>query len=115
MSLENLDSIAVIGSIAPTGKDRLYAKVWKRKAGVLDPVLTLALREGVYLTALPEAYLAGSTDLVVAPLSSSMDLSAPLRVPDVSSLKVQGPKPASKEQLAMAESLLSEQSGVFGA
>ena len=115
MLLENLDSIAVIGGIAPAGKDRLYARAWKRKAGVLDPVLTLALREGVCLTALPEAYLAGSTYLVDAPLTSSIDLSAPLRVPDISSLKVQGPKPASKKQIAMAESLLSEQSGVFGA
>ena len=67
------------------------------------------------MTALPEAYLAGSTNLVDAPLTSSIDLSAPLRVPDISSLKVQGPKPASKKQIAMAESLLSEQSGVFGA
>ena len=44
-----------------------------------------------------------------------MSLSAPLRVPDVSSLRVQGPKPASKKQKVMAESLLEEQSGLFGA
>ena len=80
------------------GKRSMYQRVWKRKASVLESDL--------------------SPVLLVSPVKeivSVFDLSAPLRVPNVKSLKLMGPKPISNKQQAVADDLVEGQFGLFGA
>jgi integrase len=56
--------------------------------------------------------------LLVSPVKETVsvfDLSAPLRVPNVKSLKLMGPKPISSKQQAVADDLVEGQLGLFGA
>jgi hypothetical protein len=76
----------------------MYQRVWKRKASVLVSDL--------------------SPVLLISPVKETVsvfDLSAPLRVPNVKSLKLMGPKPISSKQQAVADDLVEGQLGLFGA
>ena len=80
------------------GKRSMYQRGWKRKASVLESDL--------------------SPVLLVSPVKeivSVFDLSAPLRVPNVKSLELMGPKPINNRQQAVADDLVEGQFGMFGA
>ena len=85
-----------------------YHEILKRKAGVLE-TQTVALA-----TSSGEA----SPVLLVSPIKPVErpgNGRAPLRVPDMKHMKIIGPKPINPKQAALAESLVSENFGLFGA
>ena len=85
-----------------------YHEILKRKAGVLETqTVALATSSGELSPVLLVS--------PVKPVERPGNERAPLRVPDLKHMKILGPKPINPKQAALAESLVSENFGLFGA
>ena len=84
-----------------------YHEILKRKAGVLETqTVALATSSGELSPVLLVS--------PVKPVERPGNERAPLRVPDMKHMKILGPKPINPKQAALAESLVSENFGLFG-